>query len=182
MNCSKCLKPVQENWNRCPVCKTKINATRCPLCNEILLDGWTCCPNCDNLDEELEGAVAADIWHDAPEPYTDDSLPELQKSFRHDRKSREDTLHNSETESDFLQTENQQSFRPDRINLRDGDVAINSRKAEQFTFDRDRNVAHAHYMDEQEVIHEEERSQGRGRPRSHMTQLGLPSQRLTKRG
>ncbi|XP_052274724.1 uncharacterized protein LOC127874437 isoform X3 [Dreissena polymorpha] len=143
MNCSKCLKPVQENWNRCPVCKTKINATRCPLCNEILLDGWTCCPNCDNLDEELEGAVAADIWHDAPEPYTDDSLPELQKSFRHDRKSRE---------------------------------------AEQFTFDRDRNVAHAHYMDEQEVIHEEERSQGRGRPRSHMTQLGLPSQRLTKRG
>ncbi|KAH3850289.1 hypothetical protein DPMN_092697 [Dreissena polymorpha] len=35
-------------------------------------------------------------------------------------------------------------------------------------------------MDEQEVIHEEERSQGRGRPRSHMTQLGLPSQRLTK--
>ena len=28
--------------------------------------------------------------------------------------------------------------------------------AEQFTFDRDRNVALAHYMDEQEVIHEEE--------------------------
>ncbi|XP_052274706.1 interferon-inducible GTPase 1-like isoform X2 [Dreissena polymorpha] len=143
MNCSKCLKPLQENWKRCPVCKTNINATRCPLCNIILLDGWTCCPNCDNSDEELEGAVAADIWHDAPDPVitdiwhdasescTDYSLPLLQKSFRHDCKSRE--------------------------------------AAEQFIFDRDRNVAHAHYMVEQEVIHEEEESGEGSTQESHDT-------------
>ncbi|KAH3850229.1 hypothetical protein DPMN_092636 [Dreissena polymorpha] len=41
--------------------------------------------------------------------------------------------------------------------------------AEQFIFDRDRNVAHAHYMVEQEVIHEEEESGEGSTQESHDT-------------
>ncbi|MGQ4875529.1 MAG: hypothetical protein ACP6IY_15790 [Promethearchaeia archaeon] len=45
MKCAKCGSPLQENWIRCPNCKT---LAKCPECGQPIQNiKWKICPSCD---------------------------------------------------------------------------------------------------------------------------------------
>ena len=48
MNCLKCNKEIQEDYNLCPYCGTKVikNGILCPHCNEVVDGSFEVCSNC----------------------------------------------------------------------------------------------------------------------------------------
>lgn len=46
--CCKCGNVLDESWDFCPYCKTKIIKSECYFCKSIIKEEWNYCPICKN--------------------------------------------------------------------------------------------------------------------------------------